>query len=213
MPRVIPVPVGTLLIDTEAKITVERARAIKAAGVGCIGRYVPLPGNSAVFDIDSAEVQAIMSVPGLGLILFQHVLNPGWTASTEVGRAQATHAAAHAIACNVLPGTSLEWDCEETASGSDAVSMHGTAWFEACKTGGYHPVVYEGDGVPFNGADWYQRIPFEAYHKSQSEVPVIPHRGWVAIQAFPSGTCAGLSVDFSIAQQDYRGGSLRMMVG
>jgi len=212
MARVVPIPVGTLIVDTEAKLTVARCQALKAAGVGCVSRYAPLPGNSAVFDLDAAEVQAVMSVPGLGLYVVQHVLNPGWTASTELGQQQASHAAAHCIACGVLPGTTLEWDCEETASGVDAVAQHGTAWWESCKTGGYHPMVYQGAGVPFTASDWFRRLPFEAYEKSQSDVPAPAHRGWCVIQAFPSSTCAGLSVDFAIAQRDYMGGYARMMV-
>lgn len=212
MARVVPIPVGTLIVDTEAKLTVDRCRALKAAGVSCVSRYVPLPGNSALFDLDATEVQAAMSVPGFGLFVVQHVLNPGWTASSELGHQQATHAVAHCIACGVLPGTTLEWDCEETASGVDAVALHGTSWWESCKTGGYHPMVYEGLGVPFSGSDWFRRIPFEAYEKSMSDVPLVEHRGWCMIQAFPSSTCAGLSVDFSMSQRDYLGGSARMMV-
>ena|SRR5579871_544044 len=211
MPRVVPVPPGSLGIDTSAKLNAERCKAIAAAGVKFVIRTLPLPNNRPTFDLDAAETDIILGA-GLGLLAYQHPLMPGWTASTEKGVEKGQHAVACAQAALLLPGTSIVYDAEETASGIDDACAEMTAFYANVKGGGYHCPVYQGAGMPLSGEDWYRRVPFEAYWKSLSNVPAPSVRSWCCFQAYPQQQLAGINVDFNMAQNDYLGGCLRMMV-
>lgn len=133
---------GLLVVDTSTKLTASEAKALKAAGVAGVFRYVffgsPRPG-----DIDADELQ-LLTEAGLTVCLVQHVRNPGWRGSAMTGTGDAGAAMANAIRAGYVspsggPLLAMGLDLEGIGEGGPD---HAQAW---CSTlAGYRPLVYVG---------------------------------------------------------------------
>lgn len=92
-----PCPDG-LLLDTAGKLLRPRMQQVVSVGWRgrtplALGRYGPLPGNSAAGDLDAVELYDAADVFG-AVLLYQHVLSGPWAASGSLG---ALHGAAIAL--------------------------------------------------------------------------------------------------------------------
>lgn len=133
--------------DTNAKIGLSQARALRDAGVVFLWRYVFF-GPPRLGDIDPAELNAIR-LAGLTLLLVQHVRSGSWEASQSLGTQDAVWATRNARAAGYAPvegcpAPCLALDMESLRNpGPDAVA-HAVAWCDVVSRDGFRPVVYEG---------------------------------------------------------------------
>jgi hypothetical protein len=182
-----------LCIDTSTKLTASECKALKAAGVGTVWRYVffsvPRPG-----DIDEGERDLILAA-GLTLCLVQHVRMPGWVANKSTGLNDGLVAIRNAqLAGYQGAGLSLALDMEGVGTGD--ANAHAEAWCEVVSQNGYAPVVYVGYDSQLTGAQldaltgdpvfWCDAAPFSARPA--------PARGY-SLHQKPQGVLAGVGVD------------------
>jgi hypothetical protein len=102
-------------VDTSAKLTAALLdellatdlhavfpAAPKGTFASFVGRYGPLPGNSAAEDIDPQE-RLLIATRKVILILFQHVRGGSWLATGPQGAADAAYVATYAKAAGYAP--------------------------------------------------------------------------------------------------------------
>jgi hypothetical protein len=106
---------GTLGFDTNTVITSKIARAAAAhhRQYKFVWRYVRR-GPHHTYDIARDEIATIHAA-GLGLGLVQHVADPGWYPSINLGTSYGSIAAAEASIAGYPPGCSLACDLEGVA--------------------------------------------------------------------------------------------------
>ena len=182
-----------LCIDTSQKLSGSECKALKAAGVGTVWRYVffsmPRPG-----DIDEGERDLILGA-GLTLCLVQHVRMPGWIASKATGLNDGLAAISNAQRAGYQgAGLSLALDMEGVGTGD--ANAHAEAWCEVVSQNGYAPVVYVGFDSQLTGqqldvltgspAFWCDYAPFSARPA--------PARGY-SLHQHAQSVLAGVGVD------------------
>ena len=84
------------------------------------------------------------------------------------------------------------------------------AWYEAVSAAGYIPGLYVGAEGLLNGRQLYD-LSFQHYWRSQSQVPDIPHRGYLVIQFGPSVQINGVWIDLDVALNDNQGGTAQWL--
>ena len=145
-------------VDTSAKFTTSMAKALAAGRlpqpydqpIAFLWRYVFF-GPARPGDIDAAELDAIVGA-GLPLMLVQHVRNPGWLASGDLGEADARAAVANALRAGYTAGVldengrppSLAMDLEGVRNSGTSVFEHCKRWGNVVRGAGYSPVLYVG---------------------------------------------------------------------
>ncbi len=190
----IAAPFTGVVIDTSTKLTSSEARALYAAGVRTVGRYVFF-GPPHVGDIDAAELTMLIGA-GLTVFLIQHVRNPGWVGSTQTGIDDSEAAIANARAAGYDDDNGdlcLALDLEGCKMGDPA---HAAAWCTAVAAAGYRPLVYIGyaSGMVTPGMDALAGDPrFWCDYAPISARP-IPSRGYSLHQQAQT-TLAGVGVD------------------
>jgi hypothetical protein len=199
-----PIPVGSAVADTSAKLSLSEARALWAAGERTIIRYVFF-GPARPGDIDAAEI-AMLTGLGFTVLLVQHVRNPGWVGSTETGEADAGWAMKNAAAAGYAPslGLYLGLDLEGVGRGGPA---HAAAW--CARLVGYAALVYVGyaSGMTTATLDALEGDPiwadypvrFWADYAALSQRPT-PSKGWTLHQQAQT-TVAGIGIDRDTVMQ------------
>ena len=200
-----------LCIDTSTKLTASECKALKAAGVGTIWRYVffsvPRPG-----DIDEGERDLILNA-GMTLCLVQHVRMPGWVANKSTGLNDGLVALRNAAMAGYQgAGLSLALDVEGVGTGD--ANAHAEAWCEVVSQNGYAPVVYVGYDSQLTGAQldaltgdpafWCDAAPYSArpapakgYALHQQSQTVLAGVGVDLNTVFHDGAIVGLSAAYA----------------
>lgn len=204
-----PVP-NALLFDTDVKLTRAALQALFDMGFRGSIRYVGIHGP-APEDIDGAEVDDHMAV-GLGLMLVQHVRDPGWLPSAQTGQFDGEVAGKLAKACGYMAGGSL-WDDLEGIGplghgDPSATIRYANTKFDAVRAEGYPQGEYIGFDVPLTSAELYHALKARAYWRSFSNVPDVSTRGYAMRQLVEtqSMSIGGVPLDISIVEADRLGG-------
>ena len=203
-----------LIVDTAGKLNASSAARLYAAGVRWVWRYVffRAPGPSG--DLDPAELAAI-NAAGLGVLLVQHVRNPGWTGSSQTGASDAAAAIANAVRAGCVgrpdlpsgdPGRPvLALDLEGCRTGDPE---HAAAWVPVVDAAGYRPGVYVGyasgmttatlDALPGQPIFWcdyaaltQRPLPTGGYHLHQHAGEVLAGVGVDRDDLLKPGTFSG----------------------
>lgn len=198
-----PVPPGSILADTDTKLTAKTAAALKALGYAGVIRYVGRLMPQSADDLDATELQAILEA-GLGLMVVQHC-PLSFTPSAALGTAYGQVAVADAQAAGYLPGGQIWIDFENclTAVGATAYL---NAWCRVVIAGGYFPGLYGGADSPLSGDQLYWDVIATRYWRAGSrDAPMIPYRG-ICMQQSLSSTAAGINIDRNVVMRDNFGG-------
>jgi hypothetical protein len=210
MPLIVePVP-NALLFDTDVKLTRPALQALFDMGFRGSIRYVGIHGPSPE-DIDGAEVDDHMAV-GLGLMLVQHVRDPGWLPNAQTGQFDGEVAAELAKACGYLAGASL-WDDLEGIGPSghgdpSATIGYANTKFDAVASEGYPQGEYIGFDVPLSSSELFHALKARIYWRSFSNVPDVATRGYAMRQLVETQSMAigNVPLDLSIMEADRLGG-------
>lgn len=205
-PSVQPAPDNSLGFDADSIISQSTAQAFASQGYRFCVRYLSLQASTAPGDLTAGEAQAILA-GGLALMPVQHVLEPGWTPSAQLGEEHGANAAAQALAIGVPPQVNVWLDLEGVSAAATAqdVIAYCTSWFQELSLKDYLPGLYVGASCGLDGQQLYD-LPFQHYWHSESTVPAIPGRGYQMLQRAQSGTVNGLSIDVDTTMEDQLGG-------
>jgi Domain of unknown function (DUF1906) len=218
------VPVGALLIDCNTKLTAASANAI-AKAVDALGRPLGIRGVVRCLsieepdpnDLDYEEAAAILGA-GMSLMAYQHPRFAGWHPTGPMGKVDGLHAGTNAMKAGLMPGTTIWWDLEGVAGGTQStdVAACGNEWWGSVKTVGYDRGCYVGFDDILDAQQLYQMLAFKNYWSSFSLVPTPARRGFQMYQiwggdARASGVVAGIPVDFDVCGRDWLGGGPNWM--
>jgi hypothetical protein len=194
-------------IDCSQKLTAASAKALRSLGrYDFVWRYVffnqPRPG-----DLDPAETAAILDA-GLTLLVVQHVRNPGWTASDQLGGSDGQWAVRNAAEAGYPPnmGLSVALDLEGLANSGAPVAEFVDQWCLTVASAGYEPVLYVGYDAGLSPQELYD-LPHVARYWSDAGPRSVVTRGFCCKQG-PEQTIAGVRVDTDHATPDMLGGVL-----
>lgn len=207
MPLIVePVP-DCLLFDCSQKPTLAQATALLAMGFRGVIRPIGLHGPDPN-DIDADELAMWMSL-GAGVMLYQHVFDPGWKPTASLGHQLGKVAATLAKMIGYLPGATIYDDLEGIAIGTTAQA---TADFANGKlfevgTAGYRQGEYIGFQVPMDSEELYEMLEGETYWESLSNVPDVQKRSY-AMRQFKTWKleALGIEIDVNGAVADKLGG-------
>lgn len=168
--------------DVNQSLTSGDAAAFKAAGIDAILRYIPrtpalIPGNA------TAEEVKIILAANLLLDFVQHVAEPGWNPTAELGEEYGAYAAEYVHSIGIPPGPVLWCDLEEVAAGTtaQAVKDYVSSWAAAVTAAGYVPGLYVGWNIVLTDQELWD-LPVKHYWKAYNCDQFIPNRGWQIIQ-------------------------------
>lgn len=201
-----PAPDQSLGFDADCPVSQSTAQAFASQGYRFCARYLSLQASTAPGDLTASEAQGILA-GGLALMPVQHVLEPGWTPSVQLGQEHGANAASQALAIGVPARVNLWLDLEgvsATARAQDVIA-YCTSWFNAVAADHYLPGLYVGANCGLDGQQLYD-LPFQHYWHSESAVPAIPGRGYQMMQKPQPGTVNGLSIDVDTTMVDEVGG-------
>jgi len=184
-------PVGSRLVDSVHLVTAGEAVALKAAGADGVGQYLG--------SVTAAGVQAITDA-GLGFVPYTYA--DAWDGPKTV---------AELVALGVPKGVVVVLDVEGLAATLGAAYVIGriNAWAEALSAAAFVPALYVGAGCLLS-SDELEALAVFRYGKGMSRLVdrngelAEPSSGWAFVQAYPSGQCGGVLVDFNIVGTDYK---------
>lgn len=156
-------PDGTKGFDANTRISNAIARLFYDAGYRFVVRYVRRASVNPN-DITVGEMAGLLEA-GLGLMLVQHVAQPGWHATAELGRQYGQTAALEATRVGYPKGGHLWCDLEEVdhATPSPFVIGYCNAWYDAVSFAGYRPGLYVGYGAKLTAEQLYRKLRFSSY--------------------------------------------------
>ena len=160
-----PAPAGLSGFDVNQVLTAGQALGFKNAGYDFCIRYVPRTSSLAAGNLSNAEALAILGA-GLALMPVQHVAEPGWQPTTNLGTAYGNFAAGYAAqVVNLPPGMNVWCDLEGVATGATAADViaYCQAWYVAVHTAGYVPGLYVGYGTALTAGQLYNDTSFQHY--------------------------------------------------
>ena len=201
-----PAPDQSLGFDADCRVSQDTAQAFASQGYRFCARYLSLQASTAPGDLTASEAQGILA-GGLALMPVQHVLEPGWSPTAQLGQEHGANAANQALAIGVPAQVNLWLDLEgvsATATAQDVID-YCTSWFQEVSLKDYLPGLYVGANCGLDAQQLYD-LPFQHYWHSESTVPAIPGRGYQMMQKPQSGTVNGLSIDVDTTMVDELGG-------
>jgi hypothetical protein len=208
MMKSIVVPDGSVLLDTDGKITAAHIAAIKAyrykgTPVAGIIRYVSLYQVSTGFDIDPAEAQLLLdNFEILGLV--QHCLqaatgSTGWTASVALGGVKGAIAKKHADLVGYPTDSMVAYDDEDVADGDIAGEIG--AWVANL---GRPPLLYTGFQPGLTPQQLWELPSVHCYWGAAGDWTVA-ECGVAMRQQYPSVNIGGVLFDVNVASADQKG--------
>ena len=197
--------------DCSMPLTGALARSVKAAGhegkpFTFCWRYVFF-GPAVHGDLTELETSAILE-SGLTLMVVQHVRNPGWTASPQLGDSDGAWAVKNAIAAGYTPGEglALALDLEGVANFGAPVSGHVERWAGRVRSGGFEPVLYVGFQCGLTADELYA-LPDVRRYWSDAGPRKVSERAFCCKQGVET-VVVGVRVDLDHAFPDALGGTL-----
>lgn len=176
-------------------------------------RYVPRrkanPG-----DLTTSEAAGILQM-GLGLMVVQHVQNPGWIPTGAMGREYGAFAALSCQEIGVPMGVTVWCDLEGVKRGVDPrdVIVFLNNWHNQVGSAGYTPGLYVGYDPGLTAEQLYRNLHFEhywsAYNLNKDQVPM---RRGVQMKQAEEKVLAGVRYDPDEIQADNLGGLPLMLV-
>ncbi|EHQ25990.1 DUF1906 domain-containing protein [Mucilaginibacter paludis] len=203
--KVEPARPGAKGLDVNAVLTAANAADFKAAGYDFCIRYIPRTAHLLKGNLSNTEALHILNA-GLALMAVQHVANPGWMPSAELGKAYGAYAAVYAKTIVGLPAGINVWlDLEEVSkdAASADIIAYCTAWYNEVKSAGYDPGIYTGYGTGLSSAQLYHDLPFRHYWRAYNG-PDVANRGFQIIQKTQI-KLNGFEVDPDYIQMDKKG--------
>jgi len=207
-----PAPAGARGFDANTPISRDAAAQFHAKGYQFCLRYVGRV-QMAPHDLTTAEANDILDA-GLALMPVQHVLNPGWHPTGDLGAQYGANAARFAQEIGFPPGVNVwcDLECVADAATSSDVIAYCNAWYAGVAAAGYVPGLYVGYQPGLTGQQLYASLKFQHYWGAYNVDGVSEPRprGWQIKQSVGSGTIAGIgteSYDADVTQTDGKGGT------
>lgn len=208
-----PARVGRWL-DTDVPLSDVVLEAVRAAGYVGVFRYLPLPGNSARYDISAGELARTIAAD-LQCGLVQHCRrglidalgqDRGIDASEHDGEQDGRVAALAAAAAGYSASCHLFLDLENLGrSTTAAVIAYADAWAYAVRlAGNYAAGLYVGFAVPLTPEQLYNLPGFDTYWSDAGHRHVAT-RGCAIVQGHEV-TIAGVTFDEDYVAPDLLGG-------
>jgi hypothetical protein len=210
-------PPGLKGFDANTPISATAARAFWNAGYRFAVRYVGRT-QMASYDLTAPEAEIILE-SGLALMVVQHVLNPGWIPTGDLGSQYGGNAAMFSQQIGVPPGVNVWCDLECVGNVSpEDVTAYCNNWYSQVAAAGYVPGLYVGYEPGLTGPQLYANLKFShfwaAYNVDGDSRP--SPRGWQLIQKVGTGgTIAGITTeayDDDVTQTDGKGGNAMWLV-
>jgi hypothetical protein len=174
-----------------------------------IGRYVSLHSPEAAGDALASELR-LMLARGYAVWLVQHVLNPGWEASGQLGSDLGGAARENALDVGYLPTCHLAIDVEGTVSKGDPVLEMIEAW-AAEVTKSFPALCYVGYDNGLTPLDLYFGLGNVHLYWGAPGPWDVAERHFAVRQGLPI-TIGGAEVDPDGIGEDALGGALQWMV-
>jgi hypothetical protein len=203
---------GVKGFDANVTITAHQAQAFVQAGYKFCIRYVGRT-QMAGHDLTASEARTILGA-GLALMVVQHVQNPGWDPTGELGDEYGTNAGRFTKQIGVPPGVNVWCDLESVSGDAPAQSVidYCTQWAAQVQEAGYTPGLYVGYGAGLTAQQLYQKLPFQhywsAYNLNADRFPAV--RGVQLVQKTGKGSVGTLTTevyDDDLTRTDPLGGN------
>lgn len=185
-------------VDTVAKFTAASAKAMAAAGMKFVVRYLG--------SLTPGEILAIHAA-GLALMVVCYSRKEGWKPTQAMGTADGKKAVADAKALS-LPANTTVWCDLEGCSGSVATTFaYVSAWAEVVTAAGFIAGLYVGAGQALGSKELYALPGITRYwHSCSRGVPEPASCGWCMEQLYkPNVKVAGTQVDIDVVRFDFNG--------
>ena len=212
MVKLITAPDGAKGFDANVTITPDFAKLFKSGKFDFVARYVGR-NQQHPNDITRSEIGTITDA-GLGLLLVQHVENPGWVPFRGLGSQYGTNAAGFASAAGFPQGGIIALDLEEVSPAvpEDVVVAYANAWYDQVNVYGYEPMLYVGYHAGISSQSLYSKLKFKrywsAYNLNGDAYPAV--RG-VQLRQFPQPSTPlthAFQYDTDVANVDHLGGRI-----
>lgn len=204
--RVVPVPSGTILLDTAQVVSEAALDQAWAQGIRGIIRYVGFGLRPWVGDLTLGERDRILA-RGMGLMVVQHVRDDPWMPTEAWGISDGDAAVRHALAAGYLPGATLWSDLEGIERDAvDATVAYANAKHASVSSAGFEPGEYIGSGCPLSAEELYHALLSGIYWRSGSNVPTPVIRGYAMVQSIPGPRYGGIDFDRNEHTGDRLGG-------
>lgn len=149
--------------DCAAKLLPSEAKTLWDLGYQLVGRYLPLPNNSARFDLDAVELKMLTDI-GFEVSAVQHVRgHHGWDPAQHSGAADADAALAQAQLAGIPLGTHLYLDLEDIGGSATATKYFAEDWATAVRAAGYRAGLYVGFDVPLDPVELWMLHGIDSY--------------------------------------------------
>ncbi|NER22607.1 MAG: DUF1906 domain-containing protein [Symploca sp. SIO1B1] len=206
-------PNKSLGFDVDSRISRAVAEEFHSQGYKFCLRYISLGASEAPEDLSHEEAIGILEA-GLALMPVQHVRNPGWPPSAELGKRYGEEAANHADQIGFPSGVNLWCDLEGISSSATAqdVIAYCNAWHDAVAIKEHTPGLYVGANTLLNGEQLYQDLKFKHYWKSASKVHTPAPRGYQMIQSEIDIFVNHINIDKNITYIDNEGGRPQWLI-
>jgi hypothetical protein len=183
------VPDGTVLVDTAAKITLARIKALKefqfnGTPVSGIIRYVSYSNLPAPGDITQEEADMITG-EGMLLGLVQHVRGSAWSPCSQLGATDGFVAGLHAQDIGYPEGCHIGMDDENVRVGTNPTYMidHANTWATAVRP--YTALMYVGFNSGLNADQLFSINNVHAYWSDYGAGRAVSRRGFMLKQHAP----------------------------
>lgn len=206
-------PAGVKGFDANTTITASQADSFWNAGYRFALRYVGRTQMKST-DLTASEASMLLS-KGFALMAVQHVQNPGWMPTGDLGTEYGTNAAAFAKQIGFPGGVNLWLDLEgvSTSAAASDVIAYCNNWYARVAGAGYVPGVYIGWEPGLSGSQLYSKLKFQHYWAAYNVdgVSKPSPRGYQLVQSSGSGTVGSLDTslyDVDTTHVDNLGGQV-----
>jgi hypothetical protein len=201
---------GSIGFDTDTVLSSDTASMFSADGfVFCI-RYLSLSTPQDDGDLSHLEATAILGA-ALALMPVQHVLEPGWMPTADLGDLQGAAAAANALDVGFPAGVNVWLDLEGVGidASSDDVIAYCNAWFDQVTAAGFVAGLYVGADCGLTSDQLFWDLTCRSYWQSGSDVPDVDQRGYQMVQRITSepDIVNGIAIDRDLTLTDNLGGA------
>jgi hypothetical protein len=207
-----PLTKNMKVVDTGEKLSRAQARALRAAGIDAVFRYV-FYGEPRAEDLDNKELIDCTSEDLIVCVVQHPRLPENNILSVETGKSDAQWAMTNALAAGYDPAVvagpplSLSSDMEGVRNPGPNSAAHGMTWVNlvALGVGGnpFGPVTYLGYLCGLSGGDCDAMLPEVAFWCDAGPYDLRPKisRGY-ALKQEDAGVIAGVKIDYNTVLKD-----------
>lgn len=216
--KLVEAPAGLKGFDCNTHLSQAAAQAFRNDGYRFCLRYVPrhVPNPA---DLSASEAHGILAA-GLGLMVVQHVQNPGWVPTPSMGKEYGAFAAQSCKDIGIPLGTTVWCDLEGVGSERqndgidprDVISFLNN-WHVQVGVAGYTPGLYVGYDPDLTAEQLYWKLRFEHYWSAYNlNADQVPAKRGVQMKQGVEKVFAGIRYDPDTIQRDAFGGLPLMAV-